>query len=219
MQDTLGNFLDKLFYENLKAFKSSSGNSASYTLDIRTFKKLKLLEIPGTGVAFVINPSVTQGGSVFNVSFEYSWEILKYVRNANLQTFGFDLRSYLNLLSNIFGITQKEFLEETINVFIGDVNDTQSIQDFVNRYNTNHTNPLTGTTFQTVFTELINFGEDIFQLIIDDYLNNVFEKLKLLIAKFIGPLDEERLKDLLLPQFSASIYQEWKIYPMKGRRK
>jgi hypothetical protein len=80
LQGPLSSFLDKLFYENLQAFKSPNGDSASYTLNIITYKKLTLLEIPGTGVAFVVNPPSiigVQSSSVFNVSFEYQWEILK----------------------------------------------------------------------------------------------------------------------------------------------
>lgn len=215
LQGPLSSFLDKLFYENLQAFKSSNGDAASYTLDIVTYKKLVLLEIPGTGVAFVVNPPSiigVQSSSVFNVSFEYRWEILKYVKNANLQTFSFDLSAYLTLLSSIFGISKEEFLEETINVFIGDIANPSPGQDplldFVTDYNSSHTNQLTytsGDTFNDLYVQLQTFGENIFGLIKDNYLNGAFDRFKLLIARWLGPLDEERLKALLLPEFSASL--------------
>ncbi|MCX6312075.1 MAG: hypothetical protein NT084_10630 [Bacteroidetes bacterium] len=216
LQAPLSTILDKLFYQNLQSFKRKDGASASYTLDIITYKKITLLQIPGTGIAFVVNPSALPNipnASVFNVSFEYTWEILKYVRNANLQSFGFDIRSYLNLLGSIFGITEAQFLSETIVVFLGDFNNPvqnqDPLQDFATKYNSNHTNQLSytpnSTTFQQLYSQLQSFGENVIQLIIDDYLDNVFDKLKILIGKFIGPLDEEGLKDLLLPQFRASI--------------
>jgi hypothetical protein len=215
LQGPLSSFLDKLFYENLQAFKSANGDSASYTLDIITYKKLVLLEIPGTGVAFVVNPPSiigVQSSSVFNVSFEYSWEILKYIRGANLQTFSFDIGAYLTLLGSIFGISKQDFLEETINVFIGDIGNPapgqDPLQDFVTDYNGSHTNQLiytSGDTFSDIYTQLQSFGEDIFALIKDNYLDNAFDRLRQLIAKWVGPLDEDRLKDLLLPKFSASL--------------
>jgi hypothetical protein len=216
LQGPLSSFLDKLFYQNLQAFKSSNGDSASYTLDIITYKKLTLFEIPGTGVAFVVNPPDNlgvQNASQFNVSFEYNWEILKYVKNANIQSFSFDLNAYFILISNIFGITQEEFLEETINVFLGDINNPSPgqdpLQDFVTKYNGENSSQLTytsgTTTFSDIYIQIQGFGNNIFDLIRTSYLNNAFDKFKQLIAKWIGPLDEQRLKDLLLPQFSASL--------------
>jgi hypothetical protein len=215
LQGPLSSFLDKLFYENLQAFKSPNGDSASYTLNIITYKKLTLLEIPGTGVAFVVNPPSiigVQSSSVFNVSFEYQWEILKYIKNANIQSFSFDIGAYLNLLASIFGISKEEFLEETINVFIGDLGNPSPgqdpLQDFTTDYNGSHTNQLiytSGDTFSDIYTQLQSFGEDIFGLIKDNYLNNAFDRFKQLIARWVGPLDEERLKALLIPEFSASL--------------
>lgn len=49
LQDSLGNILDKIYYKNPQIFKSSSGNSISYNLDLILYKKLVLFEIPGTG--------------------------------------------------------------------------------------------------------------------------------------------------------------------------
>jgi hypothetical protein len=216
LEAPLGSFLDKLFYQNLRTFKSRSGNTASYTLDIVTYRQLVLLQIPGTGIEFVLNPPDllnVQNASVFNVSFDYSWEILKYIPNANIQTFGFDLNSYFLLLSSVFGISEQEFLEETINVFLGNIATPPSgvdpLQDFVTKYNSNHSNQLSYTahvtTFQLLFNQLISFGDDIFKLIVTDYLGNVFDKFKLLLARWIGPLTEDRLKTILLPQFRVSI--------------
>ncbi|HEX8517116.1 MAG TPA: hypothetical protein VF868_13045 [Bacteroidia bacterium] len=215
LQGPLSSFLDKLFYENLQAFKSPNGDSVSYTLDIVTYKKLTLLEIPGTGVAFVINPPSilgVQSSSVFNVSFEYKWQILRYIRNANLQTFSFDVTGYLNLLSSVFGISKEELLEETINVFLGDINDPPAgvdpLFDLVTNYNSTHINQLTynsGDTFGDIYSQLQAFGDNILDIIKESYLNNAFDKLKELIARWVGPLDEERLKALLIPEFSASL--------------
>jgi hypothetical protein len=212
LQAPLSSFLDNFFYQNLQAFKRKDGATASYTLDIITYQPLTLLEIPGTGIMFLLNPpspSSGQGSSLFNVSFEYKWEILKYIENANIQSFGFDIKSYMNLMSSVFGISQHDFLKETINVFIGNIDTPPTgvdpLQIFVNNYNSSHTNQLTytpppsDTQFDSIYNQLVGFSQDIFDLIITTYLPNGFSDFQNLLGNFIGSVGEDSLKNIVVP--------------------
>lgn len=214
IQGPLADFLDKFYYANLQEFKSPKRDAASYTLDIILHRKLTLLEIPGTGIAFVVNPpdpAGVQSGSVFNVSFQYQWEILKYINGINIGNFGFDVNSYVNLLAGVFNITPAEMLEEAITVFLGDFPDTAPVdplQEFVNIYNAKYPPGITytsGDSFSDIYTQILTAGENVIDIIKDNFLENGFENLKRLIAKWTGPLDENRLKDLLIPKFRASL--------------
>lgn len=215
LNETLSNLLKKLFYENLQSFKSLNGDEIFYNIDIISHKRINLLEIPGSGIAFILNPPNTigiQNTSVFNVSFEFSWEILRFRNSFNLQGFTFDISAFFNLIAGVFDITEKDFLEETINVFIGDINDPPQgldpLQDFVTTYNSSQANQLSytiGDTLNDIYNQLVSFNEDIPAYLLNSYLDNGFNKFKRLISRWIGPLDEERLKDLIIPQFSAAL--------------
>jgi hypothetical protein len=198
IQGPLGDFLDKFYYANLQEFKSPKRDSASYTLDIILHRQLTLLEIPGTGIAFVVNPpdpAGVQSGSVFNVSFQYQWEILKYINGIKIENFGFDVSSYVNMLANIFGISAQEMLEEAITVFLGDSSSSSSgdpLQDFVNIYNAKYSPGLSytsGDTFSDIYNQILAAGQNVLDLIKDNFLKDGFENLKRLLVKWIGPLD------------------------------
>ncbi len=212
LQAPLGTVLDKLFYDNLTASRSDRGETAFYNLDVILMRKIVLLEIPGTEIALILNPPDVQGnqsGSSFNVTFEYHWEILRFINGAKLSTFSFDVRGFIDLLSNIFGIAPEEMTEEVINVFVGDLLNPQQgqdpLQDFVDAYNLKYTPQITSFLDLPDVVQQISANHDLLQLIIDDYLDNAFEKLKFLITKWVGPLDEAGLKRLIIPKFLATL--------------
>ena len=55
IKDGLQAVFDKMYYKDYQTSRSITGSSAFYSLDIISRKKLQL-ELPGTGVFFVLNP-------------------------------------------------------------------------------------------------------------------------------------------------------------------
>jgi hypothetical protein len=212
LQSALGPMLDNFFYDNLVYDKAPNGAAANYSLDVILKEKVVLLSIPGTEIALILNPppiSGPQTGTIFKVSLEYRWEILRFIRGMKLSSFSFSVRGFLDLIAGMLGITREEMVEELINVFIGDLANPpvgqDPLQDFVDDYNAKYTPPITSYTDLVDVVNQINANHDIFQIIIDDYLDDTFDKLKALITKWVGPLDEEGLKRLVIPYFYASI--------------
>lgn len=215
LSDPLGNLLDKLYYANLVSNQSVNGDTAYYNLDVILKRDLKILTIPGTDISLVLNPpdlvtgNLPPAGSVFNVSFEYRWEVLKYIKGAKLSTFSFSVQGFADLLSGIFGITPEEMAEEAINVFIGDIVNPESgqdpVQDFVDHYNANYTPVISSyVDLPDVFTQ-ISANHSLLEIILKDFVKDAFENLQALITKWVGPMNEERLIQMVTPYIAASL--------------
>jgi hypothetical protein len=217
LQAPLGTLLDKVFYDNLVYHRSVNGDSAHYSLDVILKRRLGLLSIPGTDIALVLNPAAADGmqtGAVFSVTFEYEWILLRYIRGAQLATFSWGVRGFINLLSNIFGITPEELTQEAISVLLPTPAGGQDpVAAFVTSYNAKYAPPITYHADSDIAVEVadvvaqISPARDVIQLLVDDYLDNAFDKLKLLIAKWVGPLDEAHLRRIVIPRFHASLDQ------------
>jgi len=75
-----------IYYKDLQVEKSARGDAAFYRLTLVLYKRVAL-DVPGTGgLALVINPSpVTTGATEIPITVSYRWDILNYVREADLR--------------------------------------------------------------------------------------------------------------------------------------
>ena len=210
--DTIGSFLDKIYYENLNEYKSREGHRATYNLDLILYKQFKLFEIPGTGIAFVVNPSSPEnliGGTQFNCSLEYRLEILKYLKGFKLSNFDFSLTSFVKLFQSSYVISDFSLFKETIYVFIDNLDTPSEAPDplevFIDNYNSKYEPEITSySSIEDAYNQIIA-NHNIIDIILNDYLENKFEKLGSLLATWLGPLDKAKITSLIIPHIKASI--------------
>lgn len=209
LKTPLNTITSKLFYQNLQVNRSKHGDSAIYNLDIIFPGPITLLEIPGADLEVILNPNDPTTGnplsSLFNVSFRYEWEVLKYIQYAKIETFGFDIRSYINLLSSSFSITVENYIEGYIEEFIGDATQTVNQQAFVDQYNSSYSPSITSFIDVNDIIGQITSSHDVLEVLIDEFLKKSFDDFSRLIAQWTGALDEKRLKDIVIPRFSGAI--------------
>lgn len=221
----LSNFFDHFFYRDLQIHKSVNGDAAFYSLKLITYKRLAL-EVPGTGgLALILNPGLNQSiqgaSSEFPISVSYKWGILRYAKALDLQTFDWSPTSFFELILDITGATKQELLTEALSV-LTDAPDP--IQEFIDLFNSNPNNkpvaPLELRSFPTheeaiadLLMQLIGNDNDFdaYQVILDQYIlsinsiDEIFDKLELLFAKWLGAFSIDHIKQLLIPQLSASV--------------
>lgn len=227
----LTNIFNHLYYRDFQIHKSANGDAAFYDLKIVTYKKLAL-EIPGTnGLALVLNPSLDENNpganSEFKTSLSYKWEILKYIKGFNLQSFDYSGSSFFNLVLDFTGLSKQELLTEAIFLFI---DDPDPILKFANDFNANASyNPSTPlvpisdpdneVVISDLLNQLISNGNDFdaYQIVLESYLTstdsfgNIFNKIEILFQKWLGSFTTDDLKNLLIPQANASFNLDFGI--------
>src|ERR1051325_3261681 len=205
--------LDGLFYRNLQANVSSTGDHGSYHLIVVSYRKLGLV-VPGTEIGIFLNPAATgDGGSEFPVSFSYTWELLRYTSRIDLSQFDFSPRAFFDLLLNIAGVSYSDLINEVVATFTNG-----TLDDFVNRFNAAHpSTPITvapdpdpDVFIDNIVDALETHSLGVINVIFDDYIadvdpNAAVEKLEHLFSTWLGSFSTERLRRLLLPELTASI--------------
>ncbi|MEM6272563.1 MAG: DUF6603 domain-containing protein [Bacteroidota bacterium] len=102
--------LGKVYFKDLEVRKSASGDAASYNLNI-VLPRAVSVEILGTGMALVLNPSAeVHGSSEFNVSLAWKLPILAYVPDFDLEDFSFSPEDIVNLVLDVFQTSTEEIL-------------------------------------------------------------------------------------------------------------
>jgi hypothetical protein len=97
VQDKLQDAFSKLYFKNYQESKSYTGSSAFYGLEIISRTKLAI-ELPGTGIFFVLNPDFTNNeSSSFPVEVLWDWKVLSFVRSFNLNNFSFNAEDLYKL--------------------------------------------------------------------------------------------------------------------------
>lgn len=80
IREGLVSLLGKIHYKDFQTKKSINGDAAFYSLQIVSPKKLAI-EIPGTGIALVLNPSIEDSNiSAFPITVEYQWKALGLIK-------------------------------------------------------------------------------------------------------------------------------------------
>ena len=109
--------LDQVHYKDLQYSKSPQGDAAFYSLSIVSKKRLAI-EIPGTGIALVINKDWEDTGiSAFPITIEYEWKVLAFLRGFKLSNFSFSPQEIYEMALRALNITEEQAMAHFINTF------------------------------------------------------------------------------------------------------
>ncbi len=225
IQGGIDDLFKHFYYKDFQAQKSASGDVGFYQLKIITYKRLGI-EIPGTnGLALILNPSITPGGTTdFPISLGYRWDILKYVKGFDVTTNPLSPEFFFDLFLNISGATKEELLTEVIYQFYQEEDiDADPIQRFVDDYNQNHPSvqplvksmdPDEGVVIADIANQLAMVQQvDVFQFVQNDFVATIIDndspltQLKLLFSKWINNISEDDIKSIIIPKAFFSIDQ------------
>lgn len=218
IKEGLVNLLGKIHYKDLQYNKSPRGDAAFYSLTIVSPKKLAI-EIPGTGIALVLNPDVTGGDyhiSAFPITVEYQWKILGYLRSFNAQNFSFSPQELFEMALLVLNISEEQALANFINIFVEPIDEnTTSLQQFVNDINLQLSLSIPLPTDETVISEIV---EEIFNqtgqyssliafsvFLADDNADTILNNVKVYFKSFIPDDLDAFIKDILIPKFRATL--------------
>lgn len=212
IRDALVSIFDDIYIKNLIASQSSDNSSGFYSLTLTTYNSIGINVPVAQDLRLVLNPT-NQGSTEIPIAFDYSWIILKYINDFNFESFDNTVKSVLNILFELAEINQKNFLNEVIYAFYPGAN---ALEDFVNQFNTVHTNALVTINDNTAsFDDQINYLSeqissldlDLLQFAYDNLLNigdEGLDRLKKLFERYFNNI-EENLKAALELNFNATI--------------
>lgn len=218
IKDGLSTMLGKIHFKDLQYSKSPKGDAAFYSLSIVSPKRLAL-EIPSTGIALVLNPDLTGGDSnisSFPITIEYQWKVLAYIRAFKSSSFSFQPQDIFELALMVLNLTEEQIMANFLNIFVVPSNEqTTRLQQFINDVNTQYDiqipQPQENTTLRQVVQQInaetgsyasaISFGA----YVIDTDFEVTKANLRKFFRSFIPTDIEAYLKDLLIPQFRATL--------------
>lgn len=109
--------LSQIHFKDLQFSKSPRGDAAFYSLSIVSKKRLAI-EIPGTGIALVINKDWEDTGiSAFPITIEYEWKVLAFLRGFKLSNFSFSPQEIYEMALRALNITEEQAMAHFINTF------------------------------------------------------------------------------------------------------
>lgn len=219
LKDGITNLLSKVHYKDLQYNKSPRGDAAFYSLSIVSPKKLSI-ELPGTGIALVLNPDVTGGDyniSSFPITIEYQWKVLGYLRAFNNQNFSFSPQELFEMALLVLNISEEQAIANFINIFVNPVDEnTTPLQQFVNDVNNDLSINISVPTEDTTLTEIV---EEMYQeqngrysslgafgvYLLDDDAETTLNNVKFYFKSFLPDDLDEFIKDILIPKFRATL--------------
>ncbi|HXI23451.1 MAG TPA: hypothetical protein VNG71_06215 [Pyrinomonadaceae bacterium] len=212
--------LAKLRYRNLIIERSPDNVTAYYGLTLVT--RQLALDLFGSGLKLVLFPAADQNSaeSEFKLAIEYRWAILRYVPDFEMLSFAGTGKAVLDIFLELVDITEAQFLTGIIECFIDDPAPYQALVDKLKQWQ-GGASPLAGLSLANPpsgFTEIeyilqqmeaanVDVFESAFEAVIED-LNNLDESVDRLVAlfqKWLGSFSGDDIKELLIPQLSASI--------------
>lgn len=119
VEDGLNSIFDKIHYKNLQYSKGYRGDSAFYSLDIVSSKKLAL-PLP-FGLSLVLNPDLKDNDSSissFPITLEYQWEILAFIKTFSSSNFSFSLKDFYSVGLQVFRISEEQVVAHMMNIFV-----------------------------------------------------------------------------------------------------
>jgi hypothetical protein len=119
VQNGLNAIFDKIHYKNLQYSKGYRGDSAFYSLDIVTSKKLAI-PLP-FDLALVLNPDITGNDSSissFPITLEYQWEILAFLKTFSSANFSFSPEDFYSVGLQVFRISEEQVIAHMLNIFV-----------------------------------------------------------------------------------------------------
>lgn len=214
-ETSLTSILSNIHYRDLQRSKSVLGDVGYYSLTLVSDSAIGL-DIPGTEFALVLNPDLTSGGpkTAIPILLKYRWEILKYIKEFQIANISNDPSAYFNIFLEIIDVPTDEFLSEFMSAFM-DINDP--ITDFVTQYNSLHSatpiSPIIDPDSEVIISDLANqiyTQGDVFDKIFTDFISigdisSIQSNLQKLFKKWFGEIDFDKIKDILIPQFSVAL--------------
>ncbi|WP_203296539.1 hypothetical protein [Luteirhabdus pelagi] len=232
LRDGLASLFGKIHYRNLQFSKSPNGDTAFYSLDIVSKKRLDI-ELPGADIFIVLNPTVDDAGvSAFPITIQYQWPILAYLRSFNLDNFNFSPEAFYDLALQILKIPEGQVVANGINTFTEPNSNTlieQFVLDINAQYGVSISVPNDPNPMPQLLIEMQSaIGQPPAISIYETYIlnnNDTAEtKRKLnVFFKSLLPTDnvESYIKELVLPRFSATLelsaaieFPRWMLVPV-----
>ncbi|WP_313090878.1 hypothetical protein [Chryseobacterium flavum] len=218
IKDGVTNLLDKIYYKDLQYSKGPKGDSAFYSLSIVS-KRIDI-EIPGTGIALVLNPDLKNNDSkisAFPITIEYQWKILAYLRYFSLGNFSFEPQQIFEVALRVLNVTEEQAIAHFVNTFVQPADqDITPLMQFVKDINASQNLGLTLPTDATSVTEVV---QDIFQKSAGKYaslvafatylltsdLQETANKVKTFFKSLIPQDIDEFIKEVVIPKFKATL--------------
>ena len=212
IKDALASIFDDIFVKNLIASQSYDGSAGHYSLVLTTYNSLGINIPIANDLKLVLNPT-TQGTTEVPVTFDYSWIILKYIRDFNYSTFDNTVNSVLRILVDLAAINEEFLLKEMLYTFYPN---SSSIENFVQDFNTKYNSSINSAnnpdlTFEQksdeIFKQINDLNYQIVDIVYDlviDINGEGLERLKMLFASYFDDI-ENRIREVLELNFNATI--------------
>lgn len=201
VKNGLQSLLDDVYFKDFQHSESPRGDAAQYALTIVSLKEIEL-EIPGTGIALVLNPGADPNQhSEFPIHVRYEWPVLAWLRGFDLDTFSWQPADFYQLVLTVLGISERQVLERALLVFTGSAD---PIGQFVADYNAFYKKSLTPPNGPDPVGEL--------QTMIEQDQNGEVSSLIVFAVYILDKVDvaatEKRLEDLFSSFFGGSV-KDW----------
>lgn len=216
IRDGIVVIFDKVYYKNLQFSKSIKGDAAFYSLDIVSLQKLGI-EIPGTGIFFVLNPDFQNNGiSSFPFTVEWEWKVLTFRSSFNLNNFSFSIKDYFNLLIEIFDITEEEILSLVIKKIYNSNSSTSRIDQLISDINSQYGTSIIAPSndedeIEFIIQQINNYTNvTVYELVLalyftDGSFNDLNNKLKTIFSEFVPDDIVAYIKDIVVPKARATL--------------
>ncbi|MCP2027476.1 hypothetical protein L1276_002633 [Flavobacterium sp. HSC-32F16] len=216
IKDGLQSVFDKMYYKDYQTSKSTSGSSAFYSLDIISRKKLAL-ELPGTGVFFVLNPDYEDSKiSSFPVTVFWEWEVMRYLKYFNNNSFSFSVEDFYDLALTVLNISEEQIIQLAINTFVVQSSPAlskfgQLVQDINRLYSTTIAiDESSENKLQELIVQINLLDKKVAPAIFSLYLlstdlSETKAKIKTFFSSFIPNDIEEYIKKIITPKARVTL--------------
>ncbi len=208
LNETAETLFDKIVYADFLAESNRQGSEYNYRLSLIAPKPVALNFLGASDLKIGLS-SVSGGNGKIKVNFYWKWQILKYIRDFNIQSFSDAPREFFNLLLSISGVSLNELIGEIISTCLPSYS---RIDALINRLNTERNLGIPGSVSD--IESLIQFFEqnqldgleELFQTFINDTdLDKIWSNFLKIFERFIGAFDKKVLRSLLTPEFSIKL--------------
>lgn len=217
VKEGMNNFLEDIYYQNIQQSKSGLGDSAFYSLDIVTKKKISF-EIPGSSIFFILNPDFTNGSaSVFPITVFWEWKILAKFHDFNLSNFSFSFYSIYELLLQFFEISEEQLFANALTQFVHSTDLSvlpinKLVSDINLKYGTNISSaPQVGNQVVYLLNEIkSNLAIQPLEIIYEFYIKSnslpeIKQKLHTAFSNYLSGDIEQYIKTLIIPKIRVSL--------------
>jgi hypothetical protein len=223
-QGDLGTLLDDILLKEYQIESSPYGTATSYYLKLLVFKRLGI-DIPGTGLALVLNPSFDPGhptnATEIPMSVHIDRGVLGMINNFSLENFTWDADGFFDLIVQYSGVDEENFLHSAIQIFSNNQDPAELVNEINAQYSISLSVSLVGSYWEDITliidaidddSTLQNDGKGVYSVILDTYILNtgsLSEKLdkvnELFQSSFEGDTPVDYLKSRFIPKIAATL--------------